>query len=274
MRELFADNFPGVEVVLPQPMSVPHAAGDRREWAEYQMNRPTAFDTCTVQSSLADCARAHGVVGAGGGGYSLADKPLARPYQTLIINAAQSELLICKDWAARNCAVPMRTDGAVDDAFGPKKCFIAVREEFRPQPSGSPGRRAQKLASSSRLPDIYPLGYEKVLAEGVGIAPDSPAAQTVLVRTPKRCATWLTRPLRKRVTNKLITVAGAVAKRSLSGCRSARRLPSAWRWRAARRRPSSRLFTTRPRRRSGRSGAELGDGDDARLRRACRRRIR
>lgn len=63
------------------------------------MNRPTAFDTRTVQS-LADCARAHGVVGAGGGGYSLADKLLARPYQTLIINAAQSEPLICKDWAA------------------------------------------------------------------------------------------------------------------------------------------------------------------------------
>ena len=95
------------------------------------MNRPTAFDTRTVQS-LADCARAHGVVGAGGGGYSLADKLLARPYQTLIINAAQSEPLICKDWAALAQYGQCVLDGAklLTDAFGLKKCFIAVREEF------------------------------------------------------------------------------------------------------------------------------------------------
>ena len=60
------------------------------------MNSPIAFDTRAIQS-LADCARAHGVVGAGGGGYSLADKLLARSYQALIINSAQSEPLICKD---------------------------------------------------------------------------------------------------------------------------------------------------------------------------------
>ena len=147
------------------------------------MNRPTAFDTRTVQS-LADCARAHGVVGAGGGGYSLADKLLARPYQTLIINAAQSEPLICKDWAALAQYGQCVLDGAklLTDAFGLKKCFIAVREEFAPQLPDLPAAARKVGVIVARLPDIYPLGYEKVLVrEVLGIAPDSPAAQTVLV---------------------------------------------------------------------------------------------
>ena len=179
------------------------------------MNRPTAFDTRTVQS-LADCARAHGVVGAGGGGYSLADKLLARPYQTLIINAAQSEPLICKDWAALAQYGQCVLDGAklLTDAFGLKKCFIAVREEFASQLPDLPAAARKVGVIVARLPDIYPLGYEKVLVrEVLGIAPDSPAAQTVLVVNAETLRNLAWAVLRKHaVTNKLITVAGAVAK--------------------------------------------------------------
>lgn len=176
---------------------------------------PTAFDTRTIQS-LADCARAHGVVGAGGGGYSLADKLMARPYQTLIVNAAQSEPLICKDWAALANYGQCVLDGAklLIDAFGLKKSFLAVREEFSSQLPDVPAVARRMGVTVARLPDIYPLGYEKVLTrEVLGLAPDSPAVQAVLVVNAETLRNLAWAVLRKHaVTNKLITVAGAVAK--------------------------------------------------------------
>lgn len=179
------------------------------------MNMPAAFDTRTIQS-LADCARAHGVVGAGGGGFSLADKLLARSYQTLIINAAQSEPLICKDWAALAHYDQCVLDGAklLIDAFGLKKAFLAVREEFASQLPDLPAVARKMGVIVARLPDVYPIGYEKVLMrEVLGIAPDSPAVQTVLVVNAETLRNLAWAVLRKHaVTNKLITVAGAVAK--------------------------------------------------------------
>ena len=179
------------------------------------MNSPIAFDTRAIQS-LADCARAHGVVGAGGGGYSLADKLLARSYQTLIINAAQSEPLICKDWAALAHYGQCVLDGAklLIDAFGLKKSFLAVREEFASQLPDLPAAARKTGVIVARLPDVYPLGYEKVLTrEVLGIAPDSPVAQSVLVVNAETLRNLAWAVLRKHaVTNKLITVAGAVAK--------------------------------------------------------------
>lgn len=179
------------------------------------MNTSAAFDFRTVQS-LADCARANGVVGAGGGGYSLADKLLARQYQTLIINAAQSEPLICKDWAVLAEYGQCVLDGAklLIDAFGLKKSFIAVREEFASQLPDLPAATRKMGVIVARLPDVYPLGYEKVLMrEVLGIVPDSPAAQALLVVNAETLRNLAWAVLRQRpVTNKLITVSGAVAK--------------------------------------------------------------
>jgi Na+-translocating ferredoxin:NAD+ oxidoreductase RnfC subunit len=179
------------------------------------MNTPAAFDARAVQS-LADCARAHGVVGAGGGGFSLADKLLARPYQTLIINAAQSEPLICKDWAALAQYGECVLDGAklLIEAFGLKKAFLAVREEFALQLPVIQAAARKAGVVVSRLPDIYPIGYEKVLTrEVLGLAPDNAAAQSVLVVNAETLRNVAWAVLRQRpVTNKLITVAGAVAK--------------------------------------------------------------
>ena len=179
------------------------------------MNTPAAFDARAVQS-LADCARAHGVVGAGGGGFSLADKLLARPYHTLIINAAQSEPLICKDWAALAQYGECVLDGAklLIEAFGLKKAFLAVREEFASQLPDIQAAARKAGVVVARLPDIYPIGYEKVLTrEVLGLAPDNAAAQSVLVINAETLRNLAWAVLRQRpVTSKLITVAGAVLK--------------------------------------------------------------
>ena len=179
------------------------------------MNTSAAFDSRAVQS-LADCARAHGVVGAGGGGYSLADKLLARPYHMLIINAAQSEPLICKDWAALVQYGDCVLDGAtlLIEALGLKKAFLAVRDEFASQLPSIQATARKAGVVLSRLPDIYPIGYEKVLTrEVLGLAPDNAAAQSVLVVNAETLRNLAWAALRQRpVTNKLITIAGAVAK--------------------------------------------------------------
>lgn len=167
--------------------------------------------------ALADCVRAAGVVGAGGGGFSLADKLLARTYRTLIINAAQSEPLICKDWAALahygNCVL----DGAqvLVETLGLSKSFLASREEFTTVLPDLPASARKHKVTLTRLPDIYPLGYEKVLKrELLGIPMDSPGAEadSVLVINAEtlRNLSWAVR-LNRPVTTKLITVAGAVA---------------------------------------------------------------
>ena len=170
--------------------------------------------TAKIQA-LADCARGAGVVGAGGGGFSLADKLLARPYRTLIINAAQSEPLICKDWAALahygNCVL----EGAqlLIEALGLGKAFLATRDEFSAAlPDLSAAARKHKVIVA-RLPDIYPLGYERVLKrELLGIPMNDDRADDVLVVNAEtlRNLSWAVN-LKRPVTTKLITVGGAVA---------------------------------------------------------------
>ena len=83
-------------------------------------------------SALAQSLRARGVVGAGGAGQPLADKLLARPYRTLIINAAQSEPLFSKDWAvlAANAECVFTGARVLRDALGLAKVFLATRDEF------------------------------------------------------------------------------------------------------------------------------------------------
>ena len=166
--------------------------------------------------SLAACARANGVVGAGGGGFSLADKLLARTYRTLIINAAQSEPLICKDWAALAHYGECVLSGArlLIEACGLKKTFFATREEFAIALPELPAQARQAGVILSRLPDIYPAGYEKILKrELLGLAMDDAAARDVLVVNAETLRNLAWAVLRDRpVTTKLITVAGAVAQ--------------------------------------------------------------
>lgn len=164
--------------------------------------------------SLAECARAAGVIGAGGGGFSLADKLLARPYRTLIVNAAQSEPLICKDWAALAHYGDCVLAGAqlLSEALGLTKVFVATREEFSAAlPELAASARRYK-ATVARLPDLYPLGYEKILKRELLALPiDSAGADEVLVINAETLRNLSWAALRQRsLTTKLVTIAGAV----------------------------------------------------------------
>jgi len=165
---------------------------------------------------LAERAHAAGVVGAGGGGFSLADKLTARPYRTLIINAAQSEPLICKDWAVLAHYPHCVCDGArlLSAALGLGKVFLAVRDEFLPLLPDLAAVARQYGVQVARLPDLYPAGYEKVLKrELLGLPMNTNGLDEVLVINAEtlRNLSWAVsqdRPL----TTKLLTIAGAVAQ--------------------------------------------------------------
>lgn len=168
--------------------------------------------------TLADCARSSGVVGAGGGGFSLADKLLARAYHTLIINAAQSEPLICKDWAALAHYGECVLSGAqlLIDTLGLSKAFLATRDEFSASLPDLPALARQHKVTLARLPDIYPLGYEKILKReilGIPVSPaGAPANDGVLVVNAETLRNLSWAVLRQRpVCTKLITLAGEVA---------------------------------------------------------------
>lgn len=178
--------------------------------------------TSRTLQALADCARSSGVVGAGGGGFSLADKLIARPYSTLIINAAQSEPLICKDWAAFAHYGECVFSGAqlLIDTLGLGKAFLATRDEFSAALPDLPAMARKHKVTMARLPDIYPLGYEKILKReilGIPMGPlnsaSSTAADSILVVNAEtlRNLSWAFHRQRP-VCTKLITVAGEVAQ--------------------------------------------------------------
>jgi len=166
--------------------------------------------------AIADCARAAGIVGAGGGGFSLADKLLARPYRTLIINAAQSEPLICKDWAVlANYGDCVLAGGELlREALGLAKIFLATRDEFAAALPDLPTLARQHHVALARLPDLYPLGYEKILKrELLAIPINDPGPDEVLVINAETLRNLSWAVLRGRpLTTKLITLAGAVAQ--------------------------------------------------------------
>jgi Na+-translocating ferredoxin:NAD+ oxidoreductase RnfC subunit len=161
-------------------------------------------------SAIAQSLRERGVVGAGGAGQPLADKLLARTYRTLIINAAQSEPLFSKDWAvlAANAECVFTGARVLRDALGLSKVFLATRDEFASAlPELAAAARKHQVALA-RLPDAYPLGYEKILKrEVLGIGIDAPGADEVLVvnaETVRNVAWAAERP----VTSKMISLAG------------------------------------------------------------------
>ena len=172
--------------------------------------------------TLADGVRAAGVVGAGGGGFPLADKLLARPYRTLIINAAQSEPLICKDWAVLAHYADCVLGGAdlLREALGLSKVFLAIRDEFASALPALPAAARQHRVALARLPDIYPLGYEKILKRELLALPMAPA-NSASVQAPDDVLVINAETLRnlswaigrdRPVTTKLVTIAGAVTR--------------------------------------------------------------
>ena len=164
--------------------------------------------------SLADCVRAAGVVGAGGGGVSLADKLLARPYRTLIVNAAQSEPLFAKDWAVLAHYGDCVLSGAelLREALGLTKVFVATRDEFSAALPDLPALARQHHVALARLPDAYPIGYEKILKRELLTIPMDTANDDVLVINAETLRNLSWAVLRQRpLTTKLVTLAGAVA---------------------------------------------------------------
>ena len=174
------------------------------------------MNTDVKRQALADCARAAGVVGAGGGGVSLADKLLARPYRTLIVNAAQSEPLLCKDWAALAHYGDCVLAGAqlLRETLGLGKVLVAMRDEFSAALPDLASCARDHQATVARLPDLYPLGYEKILKrEVLGLPIDDARADEVLVINAETLRNLSWAALRERpLTTKLVTIAGAVAR--------------------------------------------------------------
>ena len=168
------------------------------------------------RQALADCARAAGVVGAGGGGVSLADKLLARPYRTLIVNAVQSEPLFGKDWATLAHYGDCVLAGAqlLRETLGLAKVFVATRDEFSAALPDLASCARKYQATVARLPDLYPLGYEKILKrEVLGLPIDDARADEVLVINAETLRNLSWAALRQRpLTTKLVTIAGAVAR--------------------------------------------------------------
>ena len=167
------------------------------------------------RTSLLAAAEAAGVVGAGGSGRPInAVGAGGRVYRRLIVNAAQSEPLFAKDWAALAHFPDCVLDGArlLIEALGLSQASIAVRDEFLPFLPGLAARAQKQGVTLVRLPDRYPLGYDKLLKrEVLGPAADGEAGETTLVLNAEtvRNLSWAARrewPL----CSKLISVAGAV----------------------------------------------------------------
>ena len=155
------------------------------------------------------------VVGAGGAGFPVAEKLKARAYHTLIVNAAQSEPLIYKDWAVLAHYPDCVLDGArrLADSLGLGKTLLAVRDEFLAHLPGLAARARAFGVTVARLPDLYPLGYEKLLKREVLGVPPGGEADDILVLNAEtvRNVSWA---LRRDwpVCTKLLTVAGAVRR--------------------------------------------------------------
>ena len=177
---------------------------------------PFPHSATVDRAGLLAAADAAGLVGAGGSGrpFGSSGALSARVYRRLIVNAAQSEPLFAKDWAALAHFPDCVLDGArlLVEALGLPHASIAVRDEFLPSLPGLAARAQKQGVTLVRLPDRYPLGYEKLLKrEVLGPAADGEAGETTLVLNAEtlRNLSWAVRrswPL----CSKLITVAGAV----------------------------------------------------------------
>lgn len=157
-----------------------------------------------------------GVVGAGGGAFPAANKLTARRYRRLIVNAAQSEPLLAKDWAALHSAPDCILGGAarLAEALDLGRAVLAVRDEFLACLPGLAARAHHFGVSVARLPDLYPLGYEKWLVrEVLGVPVGDPRAESTLVLNAEtvRNIDWAVR-LDRPLCTKLLTVAGCVRR--------------------------------------------------------------
>ena len=153
-----------------------------------------------------------------GSGFPVAEKLVARPggpVRTLIINAAQSEPLMHKDWALLAHFGACVFDGAavLAEALGITRIFLAAREEFLAALPECGALARQRRVAICRLPDIYPLGYEGILKREILKLALGAAHDDVLVINAETLRNIAWAVLRARpVTDKIITVAGAVAQ--------------------------------------------------------------
>lgn len=150
-----------------------------------------------------------------GSGFPVAGKLGARPYRTLVINAAQSEPLMHKDWALLAHFSACVFDGAavLAEALGITRTFLAAREEFLAVLPECTALARQRRVAICRLPDIYPLGYEAILKREILRLPLGTVNDDVLVVNAETLRNIAWAVLRSRpVTDKIITVAGAVAQ--------------------------------------------------------------
>lgn len=173
-----------------------------------------SVDVPTVEA-LTAVVRAAGVVGAGGAGFPLAAKLGARRWRRLIVNAGQSEPLLSKDWAVLAQNAPCVLDGArrLRETCGLDKVVVAVREEFAAVLPDLAGAARRAGIALSWLPDLYPLGYERILKErlfGIPLAGSAGDDTLVINAETVRNLSWAV-ALGRPVTHKMITVAGAVA---------------------------------------------------------------
>jgi Na+-translocating ferredoxin:NAD+ oxidoreductase RnfC subunit len=154
-----------------------------------------------VEMSELDSVRAWGIVGAGGGGFPTWRKLAART-DTIIVNGAECEPLMCKDKfllrhrldeVAKGLALAQRLTGA-------KRIIIAAKE------------KVELAGAESRiLPDFYPAGDEHVLVQMVTgkRVPENGYPLEIgicVLNVETLCNLAQARP----VTHKLLTVAGEV----------------------------------------------------------------
>ena len=130
--------------------------------------------SASARETLLTAAAAAGIVGAGGGGRPVGAGLTARPYRRLIVNAAQSEPLFAKDWAALAHFPDCVFDGArlVVEALGLAQAGIAVREEFLPH---LPGLAARARAQARRLRPGQCREGTRRTRTGAGAGGDAPA---------------------------------------------------------------------------------------------------
>ena len=172
--------------------------------------RPTPAASSQALPTLAHI-EAHGVVGAGGGGFPTSVK-LATQVPTVIVNGAECEPLLHKDKELmhhlgapmlRGLAAVMKLVSAERGIIGIKNKYTAVQDALAPQlPAG---------VGILPLKDTYPAGDEFLLVyEAIGrVIPPGGLPRdvgAVVVNVETLVNIGLDRP----VTHKYLTVAGAV----------------------------------------------------------------
>lgn len=169
-----------------------------------------------TRAEIIDSVRKAGVVGAGGAGFPTHRK-IDCTVDTLIVNIAECEPLICKDKEIVR-AFPQRiVQGAqiVMKATGAKKAFFALKEKFADNAAGLEGNLEPGM-SLALLEDYYPAGDEVLLSYEVtgAIIPEGsiPLSKGIVVLNAETILNISQAIEGKPVTEKFLTISGDVEK--------------------------------------------------------------